>query len=278
MNKRSASGNVVVLIAVALCLLLSSACAAHQSRTAPAPFPPGEWIDLSHDFSSETIYWPTAEPFKLDTVAAGMTEKGYYYSAYQFRAAEHGGTHIDAPVHFAEGRKSVDQLELDRLIGPAIKLDVSSKANANRDYQVAKSDFMAWEQEHGAIPDGAIVMLQTGWSTRWLDRVSYLGTSKPGAEGVAELHFPGLAPDAARWLTENRKIKAIGLDTASIDYGQSQLFESHRVLMGQNIPAFENVANLERVPATGAFVIALPMKIKGGSGGPLRIIALVPST
>ncbi len=238
-------------------------------------FPQGEWIDLSHDFASDTIYWPTAEPFKLDTVAAGINEKGYYYSAYQFSAAEHGGTHIDAPVHFAEGRNTVDRIPLERLIGPAIKVDVSAKASADPNYQVSVVDFESWEARNGRIPDDSIVLLQTGWSQYWSDRLKYLGTDKRGNEAVAELRFPGLAPDAARWLTENRKIKAIGLDTASIDYGQSQLFESHRTLMGKDIPAFENVTNLDKLPEKTAIVIAMPMKIRGGSGGPLRIIAFV---
>jgi len=262
--------NIVIILGV-----LFSGCSPRHAPAERNLFSAGEWVDLSHDFAADTIYWPTAEPFKLETVAAGKTDAGFYYSAYQFSAAEHGGTHIDAPVHFAEGRESVDQIPLDRLISPAIKVDVSAKAKADRDYQVSVADFEAWETPNGRIPDGAIVLLQTGWSEHWNDRMKYLGTDKRGAEGVAELHFPGLAPEAARWLTENRKIKAIGLDTASIDYGQSKLFESHRILMGQDIPAFENVANLDRLPAKVAMVIAMPMKIRGGSGGPLRIIAFV---
>jgi kynurenine formamidase len=259
-----------LMLYMLIALVFTSGCSKKQDA-----LPPGEWIDLSHGFSSDTLYWPTAEPFKLQTVSAGMTEKGYYYSAYSFCAAEHGGTHIDAPVHFAEGRNSVDQIPLGRLIAPAIKIDVSAKANADRDYQVGVADFEAWESQHSRIPDGAIVLLQTGWARYWPDRLKYLGTEKLGPEGVAELHFPGLTPEAAKWLTENRKINAIGLDTPSIDYGQSQLFESHRILMGRDIPAFENVASLDRIPVTGALVVALPMKIVGGSGGPLRIVALV---
>jgi kynurenine formamidase len=263
----------LTLIAIISCLV--SGCSTRQDSTARDLLHSGKWVDLSHDFAADTVYWPTAEPFKLVTVSAGKTDAGYYYSAYQFCAAEHGGTHIDAPVHFAEGRESVDQIPLDRLIGPAIKVDVAEKAKADRDYQVSVADFERWETQNGRIADDSIVLLQTGWSAHWNDRMKYLGTDKRGAEAVAELHFPGLAPDAARWLTENRKIKAIGLDTASIDYGQSKLFESHRILMGQNIPAFENVANLDRLPAKVALVIAMPMKIRGGSGGPLRIIALL---
>jgi len=260
-----------------ICCLLLSGCSRRQDAIAQHGLGSGQWVDLSHDFAADTIYWPTAEPFKLETVAAGKTDAGYYYSAYQFSAAEHGGTHLDAPVHFAEGRESVDQIPLDRLIGPAIKVNVSPKAEADRDYQISVADFERWESENGRIPDDSIVLLQTGWSVYWNDRIRYLGSDKRGAEGVAELHFPGLAPEAARWLTDNRKIKAIGLDTASIDYGQSRLFESHRVLMGQNIPAFENVTNLGRLSARVAMIIAMPMKIRGGSGGPLRIIAFVES-
>jgi kynurenine formamidase len=263
------------LIVVFITLLSLSGCEQRQSSSSSDLPAKGSWVDLSHDFAADTIYWPTAEPFKLETVAAGKTEAGYYYSAYQFCAAEHGGTHIDAPVHFSEGNNSVDQLPIEQLIGSAIKLDVSAKAKADRDYQVSSADFQNWEQQNGRIPDGSIVLIQTGWSEYWNERAKYLGTEKRGAEGVAELHFPGLAPEAARWLTENRKINAIGLDTASIDYGQSKLFESHRILMARDIPAFENVANLERLPTRVKLIVALPMKIRGGSGGPLRIVARV---
>ncbi|MFQ5584375.1 MAG: cyclase family protein [Calditrichia bacterium] len=239
-------------------------------------FPTGQWIDLSHEFSPKTIYWPTAETFRLDTVFAGMTEAGYYYSAYNFSAAEHGGTHIDAPVHFAQGRLPVDQLTIDRLIGQAVVIDVSRQALKNPDYQIGIVDFKAWEAKHGKFPQGVIILLRTGYGKFWPDRDKYMGTSKRGAEAVALLHFPGLHPEAAKWLVNNREIAAIGLDTPSIDYGQSKLFESHRILFDKNIPVFENVANLNQLPPKGAMVIALPMKIKGGSGGPLRIVALLP--
>lgn len=242
----------------------------------PAVFPQGQWVDLTHDFSADTVYWPTSDPFKLETVAEGVTEQGYYYSAYKFCASEHGGTHIDAPIHFAEGRQTVDQIPLTQLIAQAIKVDVTAKAAANRDYLIAIEDITAWEAQNGRVPDGSIMLFETGFGKHWPDRVKYMGTDKRGPEGVAELHFPGLEPEAAEWLTKNRSVKAVGIDTPSIDYGQSRDFRSHVILMGQNIPAFENVAALDRVPATGATVIALPVKIKGGSGAPLRIIALIP--
>lgn len=233
------------------------------------------WVDLTHAFSNETIYWPTAEPFKLDVVSEGMTEKGYYYSAYQFCAAEHGGTHMDAPVHFAAKAATMDQVPLDRLIGPAVVVDVSAKVLADRDYRVTVADLTAWETSNGRIPDGSMVLLRTGFARYWPDRKQYLGTDRRGPEAVAELHFPGLHPDAAKWLVTKRHIRAVGLDTASIDYGQSTHFESHQILAAAGVPIMENLANLEQLPARGAFVVALPMKIKSGSGAPLRAVARV---
>ena len=210
----------------------------------------------------------------MDTVAFGQTEGGYFYSAFNFSAAEHGGTHLDAPVHFAEGRDATDQIPLDRMVGPAVVLDVSDRSS--RDYQVVLADFEAWELVHGPIPDGAILLIRTGWGDRYGDRESYLGTNMEGPEAVPELHFPGLHPDAAEWLAAFRNVDAVGIDTPSIDYGQSTAFESHVALYSANIPGFENVANLRGLPPVGAFVVALPMKIAGGSGGPLRIVAWIP--
>jgi len=237
--------------------------------------PPDRIVDLTYAFDANSVYWPTAEQFKLETDFEGMTDKGYFYSAYRYSAAEHGGTHLDSPVHFAKGRYTVDQLPLERLMGPAIVIDVTEKCATNADYLVSVADFENWEKRNGKIPAGTIVLLRTGFGKFYPDRKKYLGTEERGAEAVAKLHFPGLDPAAARWLTTNRSIKAIGLDTASIDYGQSTLFESHRALFEKNVPAFENVANLDQLPAKGFSVIALPMKIKGGSGGPLRIIAVL---
>lgn len=244
-----------------------------QRRT-PA-FPRGAIIDLSYPFDSKTVYWPTAGGFQLEKDFEGDTEQGYYYSAYKYSAAEHGGTHIDAPVHFARGRNSLDQIPLSQLVGVGVLIDVTSQASKDRDYEVTTADLRHWERRNGPIPSGAILLLRTGFGKHYPDRKKYLGTDERGAAAVAKLHFPGLHPDAARWLGAHRRINAVGLDTPSIDYGQSKMFESHRVLFEKNIPAFENVANLDKLPLKGFSVIALPMKIKGGSGGPLRIIAIL---
>jgi kynurenine formamidase len=265
--------SIALVIGVAVAIHESNAVA--QKRTAGVPA--GTIVDLSYPFDASTVYWPTAETFQLEKDFEGITEQGYYYSAYRYSAAEHGGTHIDAPVHFAEGRNTVDEIPLEQLMGPGIVVDVTSQCAKNADYLITESDFRNWEQRHGKIGAGTIVLLRTGFGEFYPDRKRYLGTDQRGAAAVANLHFPGLHPDAARWLTENRRIKAIGLDTASIDRGQSKLFESHRTLFAKDIPAFENVANLDKLPAMGFSVIALPMKIKGGSGGPLRIVAVIPN-
>lgn len=233
------------------------------------------YVDLTHDFSSQTVYWPTSDPFKLNVVADGKTEKGYYYRANKYSASEHGGTHLDAPSHFAEGGQSNDQIPLEHLIAPAVKIDVSAKASQNRDYLISVDDITTWEKANGKIKDGSILLFETGYWRAWPNKVDYLGTDKLGPAGVAALHFPGIDPAAARWLVANRKIAAVGIDTASIDYGQSSTYDSHVALMANNIAAFENVDNMGALPAKGFEVIALPMKIKGGSGGPLRIVAVV---
>lgn len=263
-------------------LLVLAGC----SRSTPAPPPPpppivmlpdGKFVDLSHTYDSSTIFWPTAETFALQKVADGDTPGGFYYAANNFSGSEHGGTHIDAPAHFAKGRMSVDRLPLESLMAPAVVIDVTQASAANADYRVAIEDFSRFERQHGQIAAGSIVLLKTGFASRWPNPETYLGTAERGEAGVAKLHFPGLHPDAATWLVSNRSVKAVGIDTASIDFGQSTLYETHRILNGRDIPAFENLASLDRLPPTGSFVIALPMKIGGGSGAPLRAVAVIPA-
>ena len=235
----------------------------------------GQWIDLTHPFSASTIYWPTdTDGFQLEELAFGPTEGGWFYASYRFSSAEHGGTHLDAPIHFAEGRRTSDQIPLSDLIGPAVVVDVTVEITP--DYLVSVDDLTGWEEVNGAIPDGAILLIRTGWADRWSDRMAYLGTDLTGEGAVAELHFPGIGAEAAQWLVDNRTITAVGIDTPSIDRGQSTDFRAHVIFYAENIVGFENVANLEALPITGSYVVALPMKIQGGSGGPLRIVAFVP--
>ena len=260
-------------VALPAALLALAASAADVKPPRRQPTLPDTIVDLTHAFDADTIYWPTAGRFELQSVAHGKTDKGYFYAANTFCAAEHGGTHLDAPIHFSEKGKAADAIPIEQLIGIGIRVDVSDKCAKDRDYRIGVADLTAWEIRNGRIPAGAIVLLQTGWSRHWTDRAAYLGTAKTGPEAVPELHFPGLDKEAARWLATSRSVKAVGIDTASIDRGRSKLFETHRALFARNVPALENVADLEQLPAKGFMVAALPMKIKGGSGGPLRIAA-----
>jgi len=201
------------------------------------------------------------------------TPKGYFYAAARYAASEHGGTHFDSPIHFSEGKQTIDQIPASKLVGKALVVDVRPKVGGHPDSLITAQDLLAWEKVHGKIQEGSIVIALTGWGQYWPDKKKYIGTDKPG--DVANLHFPGYAKDGAELLA-SRKVAGVGIDTASLDYGQSQDFISHQVLNGANIYGLENVANLEKLPATGATVIALPMKIGGGSGAPLRAIAILP--
>lgn len=235
-----------------------------------------EVVDLTHTFDETTLVWPTSDPMRLEKVAGGVTPGGWYYASNIVHMTEHGGTHLDAPMHFAEGQLTADRVPLSRLIGPVVVIDVSAASARDADHLITAPDIKAWEATHGLIAQGTLVVFRTGWSARWPDAATYLGTALKGTAGVAQLHFPGLHPDAATYLTAERGIGAVGIDTASMDRGQSTTFETHRILAAAGVPGFENLTNLERLPARGAVLIALPMKVGDGSGGPLRAVALLP--
>jgi kynurenine formamidase len=244
------------------------------SLAAAAALDENKVVDLTYPFDEHTIYWPTAKPFHLEVVAAGEAPGGYWYAANNICLAEHGGTHMDAPLHFARGKRAADEVPIQQLIGPAVVIDVRAQAAQNPDYRLSVADLEAWEQRHGRIPPGAIVIMWSGWGERWPDKKRYLGTDQPG--DVANLHFPGFSREAATFLISQREIDAIGVDTPSIDYGQSQDFIVHQIVSDANKPGLENIAHLEKLPPVGATLIALPMKIAKGSGGPVRIVAVLP--
>jgi kynurenine formamidase len=231
-------------------------------------------VDLTYPFSEDTHHWPTAKPFHLEKVNEGRTPAGYWYSSYDYSGSEHVGTHMDAPFHFAEGKWTTEQVPLARTIAPGVVIDVQRKTEKNPDYLLQPADIAAWEKIHGRIASGSIVLARTGWAKYWGDRKRYFGTDEPG--NVTDLHFPGLSKEIAEFLVKQRNVKAVGIDTPSIDYGPSRDFVVHQILGAANVPIFENVAALDRLPAKGATIFALPMKIKGGSGAPLRIFALLP--
>ncbi len=264
------------LIHVIAVLIVVAGCSSAIPQRNQIAWDQAQMFDLTHSFGSDTIVWPTEQDFKLVVQHAEDTSGGYYYASNRVEMSEHGGTHIDAPIHFSKGKQTLDQIPIDRLTGAGVKIDIIEQCIRDRDYRITVSDLEGWEGAHGRIPNGSIVLLDTGFAMLWPERKDYLGTDRRGQEGVRALHFPGLHTDAAVWLVRERRVKAVGIDTASIDYGQSTKFETHVALLSQNVPVFENLANLHNLPARGFDVIALPMKIAGGTGGPLRIIAVVP--
>ena len=264
---------------VALAIQFAACAGAPPDEPSPSPGAEvvADWrmVDLSHAYGGGTLYWPTdTTGFQLDTLAEGQTPGGYFYAAKQFATAEHGGTHLDAPFHFAEGADDVASIPLERLILPGIVIDVSDAAAADADYLVTAEDVVAWEGEHGRVPAGSAVLIRTGWAARWPDALAYLGDDTPGE--IANLHFPGVGEAAARLLLEDRGAALLGIDTASVDYGQSIDFVVHQVGAAAGVPNLENVADLSGLPPTGFLLAALPMKIAGGTGAPVRIVALVP--
>lgn len=263
--------------AMALCAMLVGCAGPGQepSRAELAGLADADIVDLSHAFNQATLYWPTSPArFEHDTLAYGMTPGGFFYSAMALSTPEHGGTHLDAPIHFAAGRRAAHEIPLEQLIAPAVVLDVRERASADRDYRLTVDDVLAWERTHGQIPARSIVLLHTGWSRYWPDARAYLGDDTPG--DASRLSFPSFGEDAARLLVQERRVAALGADVASIDYGRSIDFIVHRIAAEADVPGFENLTNLDRLPPTGALMIALPVKIEGGSGGPLRAVALIP--
>jgi kynurenine formamidase len=231
-------------------------------------------VDLTYPLDEQTVFWPTSKPFKWEKVFWGKTTHGYWYASGDFCMSEHGGTHMDAPIHFGEGRLTIDEIPLQKLIAPAVVIDVRPAAAKDRDYRLTVQDIEAWESRHGRLPDGAVVLMLTGWGRRWPDKHQYLGSETPS--DATTLHFPGFSKEAAQFLVQQRKVDGIGIDTPSIDYGPSEDFVVHQIMNGGNVYGLENIANLEKLPPKGAILLALPIKVKGGTGGPTRIIAVLP--
>ncbi|MEQ8361978.1 MAG: cyclase family protein [Cyclobacteriaceae bacterium] len=226
-------------------------------------------VDLTHTLSETSAYWPDAagNPFDYDTIftqASGAPGMGKYHTP------EHYGTHIDAPIHSADNQPSVDQLSYNELFGPAVVIDVSTQCAANADYTLSVADLEQWESEHGPIPDRAVVLMMTGWSKKWGDYDAYKNEDENG-----QMHFPGFSPEAAQFLISQRNIIGIGIDDFSTDAAVANGFPVHGIVNGAGKFQLENVANLHELPPTGAYLINAPIKLKGGSGGQVRIFAIV---
>jgi kynurenine formamidase len=256
----------VIGCALALALLLFA-----QQRRTEAVLPSGftAVVDLTHTINDKVPPFNPTQSASYKVTVEDTIEKDKVF-VRKFSMPEHYGTHIDAPAHFAAGLWTVDQIPAERLIAPMVVLDISNKTKTESDYQLSVEDIASWEHVHGQIPGNAVVMLNTGWGPHW-DSIKDFRNAD--AKGV--MHFPGYSVDAAKFLTEARAVLALGIDTLSVDYGPSADFAVHRYTMPHSVYHLEDVANLNQVPATGATVIVAPIKLEGGSGGPVRILALV---
>ena len=232
------------------------------------------FVDLTWPLGEETLYWPSSpSDFELETLSFGVNDAGFFYAANQFSTPEHGGTHLDAPIHFGEDRQRVHEIPVGRLVRPAVVLDISGQAAADPDYRLSVEDVEVFEQQYGLIAEGSMILLHTGWATRWPDRLAYFGDDTPGE--TSNLHFPSFGVEATRLLIEQRGVVVLGVDTASIDFGQSTEFLVHRLAAEHEVPGLENLTHLDQLPPVGSWVVALPTPIEGGSGAPVRAIGLI---
>ena len=225
-------------------------------------------IDLSYAINDKLVRWPGDEKVFEAEVNASIEKDGYFTRS--FWTLEHYGTHLDAPVHFAPGKPTVDQIPVKQFFGPAVVLDVQADGAKDADYQLPVARVEEWEKRHRPIPEGAIVLLRTGWSARWPDAERYRNEDAQG-----RMHFPGFSVDAAKLLIE-RKVSGLGCDSMSVDYGASADFAVHHLALGSGLYHLENLADLSALPETGALLVVAPIKLEGGSGGPVRVFALLP--
>ena len=256
----------VVCFAVFFALLLQNTH--HDSRLEGVPSGKTRVLDLSYAINDKLVPWPGDEKFFEATVKASVEKNGYFTRS--FWMLEHYGTHLDAPAHFPPGKTTVDQIPVKQLFGPAVVIDVRAESGKNSDYQLAGARIEDWEKRHGRIPEGAIVLLRTGWASRWPDVRKYRNQDAQG-----KMHFPGFSAEAAKLLIQ-RKVSGLGCDTLSIDHGASSDYAVHHLALGAGLYQLENLADLSELPETGAFLIVAPIKLEGGSGGPARTFALLP--
>ena len=265
----AAAGRFCILVAIpaALSTLLVPS-AHHDSMLEGIPSGKTRVLDLSYAINDKLVPWPGDEQFFEAKVNATIEKNGYFTRG--FWMLEHYGTHLDAPAHFPPGKTTVDQIPVKQLFGPAVVIDVRVESNKDADYQLPATRIEDWEKKHGRIPEGAIVLLRTGWASRWPDVERYRNQDAKG-----KMHFPGFSVEAAKLLI-SRRVSGLGCDTLSIDYGASADFAVHHLALGAGLYHLENLADMSEVPEASAVLIVAPIKLEGGSGGAVRVFALLP--
>jgi kynurenine formamidase len=226
-------------------------------------------IDLTHTLDDRSPNWEGTEKSPYESSELGNIERDGYYSRV-FTTQEHYGTHLDAPAHFAAGAWTVDQIPAGRLVRPMVILDLHHQARNNSDYEVSVQDIAAWEEAHGQIPDGAVVMAYTGWEDRWNSQKEFRNEQSDHLT-----HYPGFSLEAAEFLVKTRGVVGLGIDTMSVDKGATTTYPVHYFTSAAGVYHLENVANLALVPPAGATIVVAPIKLENGSGGPARVLALV---
>ncbi len=223
-------------------------------------------VDLSYAINDKLVSWPGDEKWFEAKINATVEKNGYFTRS--FWMLEHYGTHLDAPIHFPPGKTTVDQIPAKQFFGAAVVLDISEEGAKNADYQAPAARVEEWEKKHGRISGGSIVLLRTGWASRWPDARKYRNQDAQG-----KMHFPGFSAEAAKLLI-SRKVSGIGCDTMSVDYGASEDFAVHHLALGAGLYHLENLSDLSGVPEAGAFLVVAPIKLEGGPGGPVRVFAI----
>ena len=224
-------------------------------------------IDLTIPLGPDIVMWPGAPSPEVETLVT-IKHDGYFARRVSF--FEHSGTHFDAPCHFIEGGKSVEHVPVETLVRPAVVIDISKRLGSDADGELTLAEVQAFEAAHGRIPDGAAILLRTGWEEFNSDSHRYAGP-----EG--DLHFPGFGVEAAKFLVEERKAIGLGTDTLGIDPGCASTFPVHsQISHPKGLWHLENLQNLKKLPAVGAWIVVGVLPLIGGSGSPARVIALVP--
>jgi kynurenine formamidase len=224
-------------------------------------------VDLTHTMSAD---FPTFFGVPGIEMEKKFDFKKDGFNLYWWRIIEHAGTHLDAPIHFSESGMTADKIPADTLVVPLAVIDVVAKAAQNPDYLLTREDLVAWEKQHRRLPDNCCVAMQSGWAQHVADAAKFTGKDSSGV-----FHFPGFSPEAAEWLMKERKVLGLAVDTLSLDHGPSKDFKVHYAWLPSGRWGLENVANLDKVPASGATLVVGLAKVKGATGGPVRLIALV---
>lgn len=239
--------------------------AAPEPRACPPPS--YEILDLTQRIHPDMPIWPGGVPLSMKRLA-DYPDAGY--RAHEFHVGDNTGTHVDAPAHFVEGGRTIDQLTTTELVVPVVVIDVSKKVENDPDYAISGNDIVDWEDAFGPIPVGGVVLAYTGWASKLANPEAYVNRDDQGV-----MHFPGFGPDAAALLVE-RDVAGIGIDTLSLDPGKSREFSTHKQVLAAGKFMIENLTNLERLPTTGAVIIVGVLPIADGTQAQARVMALIP--